>query len=369
MTENLIGRRIKALRQDRGLSQDDVARMLGLNDRQVTSMIETGARRVSAQELVLAADQLGAPLDYFTDSFRLDGEGQFSLRHTGVPADRLKEYECRAGGWIGAYRTLAEQTGRKAPTVRPSLGLTQWSRPKDAINAGERFAAEFELGDVPARRLGQVMEDALSILVLMVEAGEGIFGAACRLPELDAVLIARRETARRRHFELAHELFHILTWEPMPPRHVEEAAETGGDHVEQLANSFAAALLMPSDTVARFGSWAGLDADGLVARLNEAASALGVTSSALRWRLVALGELPVGMARDIPESSLRNNGEPVSTEATPPALFSKPFVEVPETSMCQGLVSTRRAAKLVEVSVDELPELFAAHGVEHEVEL
>ena len=94
--------------------------------------------------------------------------------------------------------------------------------------AGERFVAEFELGEVPARRLAEVMERELGILVLMVDAFEGISGAACRLPELDVVLINRHEVAGRRNFDLAHELFHILTWDAMPPEHSEESRETGG---------------------------------------------------------------------------------------------------------------------------------------------
>ena len=94
--------------------------------------------------------------------------------------------------------------------------------------AGERFVAEFSLGEVPAIGLAEVMERDLGILVLMVDADDGISGAACRLPELDAVLIARREVVGRRHFDLAHELFHILTWDAMPPEHSEEAMETGG---------------------------------------------------------------------------------------------------------------------------------------------
>ena len=73
--------------------------------------------------------------------------------------------------------------------------------------------------------------------------------AACRLPELDSVLIARHEVAGRRHFDLAHELFHLLTWAAMPPERLEEARETGGNRVEQLANNFAAAVLIPADTV------------------------------------------------------------------------------------------------------------------------
>ena len=368
MARDLIGSRIKALRQTRGLSQDDVARLLGFNDRQTISTIEMGTRRVTAQELLLAIEKLGAPLEYFTDPFRLEGEGRFSWRQTGVPPDRLSQYESNSSRWIAAYRTLAPQVGRKTRLMRPSLGLTRRSRFEDAIEAGERFAVEFQLGDVPAQRLGEAMERALGILVLMVDADEGISGAACRLPELDAVLIAHREIAGRRHFDLAHELFHILTWEAMPPKHVEEAVETGGDRVEQLANSFAAAVLMPSAVLARFGRWGELGADALVARLNRVATELKVTSSALRWRLVALGELPAARAREIPEASLRNNGG-IEARSVPPALFSQPFAAVLGMALEQGRVSTRRAAALVDASVDELKGLLAAHGVEHEVEL
>ena len=91
--------------------------------------------------------------------------------------------------------------------------------------AGERFAAEFKLGPIPAEKLPEVMERKLGILVLMVDAIDGVSGAACRLPDLDAVLINRHEVAGRRNFDLAHELFHVLTWDTMPPEYVEEATE------------------------------------------------------------------------------------------------------------------------------------------------
>ena len=77
----------------------------------------------------------------------------------------------------------------------------------------------------------------------------------------------------------------------MPPEHSEAAQETGGNRVEQLANNFAAAVLMPSASLRRFGGWADLAEEELIRRLNAAADELHVTSSALRWRLVALGEL------------------------------------------------------------------------------
>ena len=211
MTTHPIGARIKALREERKLSQDDLARLFGFKGRQTVSAMETGVRRVTADELVLAVEKLGAPLEYFTDPFRLVGEGRFSWRQSVVAPGRLQAYEREAGRWIAAFRAVAPQVGRETPFLRSALGLTRRSSFEDAMQAGERFVAEFDLGAAPAVRLADVMERDLGVLVLMVDAFDGISGAACRLPEMDAVLVVRREVAGRRHFDLAHELFHGLT--------------------------------------------------------------------------------------------------------------------------------------------------------------
>jgi len=368
---NLIGARIKALREKQSLSQDDLARLFGFKDRQTVSAIETGERRVTADELLLAVEKLGAPLDYFTDPFLLVGEGRFSWRQTDVGLGVLNGYERSAGRWIAAFRAVAPQVGRASPLLRRALGLTRHSRFEDAIEAGERFAAEFDLGDAPARRLAEVMERELGILVLMVDAFEGISGAACRLPELDVVLINRHEVEGRRHFDLAHELFHILTWDAMPPKHSEEAKEVGGNRVEQLANNFASAVLMPKTALARYGEWAELGDDDLITRLNAAADELLVTASALKWRLVALDWLKPARARAISDAALRNNGHTgrEASKAAVPLLFSKPFMEVVGLAIDEGRVSTRRAAGLLDLTVEDLRDLLVAHGVEPPAEL
>ncbi len=368
MPASFIGPRIKALREERKLSQDDLARIFGFKDRQTVSAIETGERRVTAEELVIAVEKLGASLDYFTDPFLLAGEGRFSWRQTNVGLQRLNGYERSAGRWIAAFRAIAPEVGREAPLLRRALGLHRGSRFEDAMEAGERFVAEFELGDVPAARLAEVMERELGILVLNVDAFDGISGAACRLPELDVALINRHEVVGRRHFDLAHELFHILTWDAMPPEHSEEALETGGNRVEQLANNFASAVLMPAAILDGFGDWTAFPEHELAARLNAAADELLVTASALKWRLVALDRLKPAAARAVPDAALRNNGRDAAQAVTPP-LFSKPFMEVIALAVDQGRVSARRAAALVDLTVDELGDLFTTHGVSAPLEL
>jgi XRE family transcriptional regulator, fatty acid utilization regulator len=373
MTTNFIGARIKALREERKLSQDDLARLFGFKDRQTVSAIETGERRLSAEELVIAVEKLGASLDYFTDPFLLVGEGKFSWRQTRVVGGALDNYEVDAGRLIAAYRELAPQVGRTAPLLRHALGLGKESRFEDASAAGERFAAEFKLGDVPATGLAEAMERALAILVLMVDPIDGVSGAACKLPELDVVLINRREVPGRRHFDLAHELFHILTWDAMPPEHVEDVEPRRRSRVEQLADAFASALLMPQHVLDRFGDWSALAAaptpDPLTARLNAVADELQVTSSALRWRLVSLDRLDKAVAGRLAEERLRNNGRGRAADEPLPGLFSKSFVEVIARAISEGRVAVRRVSYLLSLSIDDLADLFTLHGVEAPYEL
>jgi XRE family transcriptional regulator, fatty acid utilization regulator len=375
---SLLGIRLKALREERKLSQDDLARLFGFRDRQTVSAIETGERRLSVEELLTAIDKLGTSLEYFTDPFQLIGEGEFSWRHSGLSTARLDAFEQKVGRWIALYRTSAQQVGRNFPLLRRTLGLTARHSPDDAAAAGERFATEFDLGQAPASHLAEAMQSELGMLVLMVDAPAGVSGAACRLPAFDTVLVNRQQEPGQRHFELAHELFHVLTWDAMPPARVEDASEPGKSRVEQLAHSFASALLMPAAVVSRFGPWD----DDLAHRLNGAANVLSVPLAALKSRLVQLGWLDRETARQVREASpskpaTRPLTRRVSLDLSPPSVaavaplasftlpsFSRPFVEVIALAIREGRLSVRRAVDLLDLTIEDLADLCTMHGIE-----
>ena len=118
---------------------------------------------------------------------------------------------------------------------------------------------------------------------------------------------------------------------------------------------------MPAPVLARFGDW-DVSGETLIAKLNATADTLQVTASALKWRLVFLDRLSQDAARAIPDAALRHNGRKAKHGAPPP-LFSKPFMEVLGLAIDEGRVSVRRAANLVDLTTDDLAEVFAAHGV------
>lgn len=357
MTNPLIGLRLKALRDDRGVNQDAVAQLLGFRDRQTVSAIETGERRAKPEELTQLIDSFGLDPGYFTDPFRLVGEGKFSWRQSNCAVQSLNHYQQTAGRWLAAYRALSSVEQRPGPKERRSLRLWENSTFEMAGAEGERFTIDYEMGDVPAHKLPQVMENDFGILVLMVDMAEGVSGAACQLPELDAVLVNRQENPGRRNFDLAHEFFHILTWNTMPPKPVEHARERGGNRVEQLANNFASGLLMPRRLLERFGDWRRLGDAERAARMRKVADHFQVSVTALHWRLVALKFLGAAarMLDVAPPSSKYLNDTP--------APFSRTFIAVIGEAIEKGRLSVSRALKILDVTREKLRELFVAHDV------
>jgi XRE family transcriptional regulator, fatty acid utilization regulator len=357
MTNPLIGLRLKTLREGHNLNQEAMAQMLGIRDRQTVSAIENGERRAKPEELTILIDHFKLDSGYFTDPFRLVGEGKFSWRQSCSAPQALTSYQARAGRWLATYRALSSIDERPGSRERLSLRLSEYSSFEAAAAEGERISIEYRMGDVPARKLPSVMEDVFGILVLMVDMDEGISGAACRLPELDAVLVNRREPTGRRNFDLAHEFFHILTWDTMPPKEIELASEKSKSRIERLADNFASALLMPSRLLERYGEWRRLGEAELATRMRMVADHFEVSVKALYWRLVTLRLISV--ATKIAEMS------PSTLDARQdlPPQFSKSFVRAIAEGIERGRLSTSRAAKLLEMSRELLRELFAVHAV------
>jgi hypothetical protein len=83
---------------------------------------------------------------------------------------------------------------------------------------------------------------------------------------------------------------------------------------------------------------------------------------------VALNRLDGATADKISDAALRNNGRDISKNQPPP-LYSKAFMEVLALAIEEGHMSARKAADLLDMTLDELVELGAAHGVQLAIDL
>ena len=366
-----LGARFRAVRKQNTLSQDQVAKLFGFKERQIVSAIETGIRRLSAAELIRAVEVFDTTIDYFTDPFQAVDQVEFSWSQRGVESHVLEEFELKAGSWLAAYRYLAPKVGKNLPLMQKSLRLNRGARYEDAMAAGDRFVREFCLGKIPARRLIEVLQNDLSILILMVDSPTGILGASCHLQEYDALLVSRREVTERRNFDIAHQLFHILTWDLMPPQHSPESENSKMNRIEILADNFAGAVLMPHETIDRYEGWNEFSEKQLIRKLNLVADELQVSAVALKWRLVMLDKISKHTANAISDRQLRYNSKSSqkAKDTLLPELFSKPYMDVVGQSIDRGLVSARRMCKLLDLTVDDLNDIYIAYSLPYSVDL
>lgn len=358
-----LARRLAAAREQRKLNQVEVAAKMGFKDRQILSNIELGKREVSAEDLTRFCDLFDISWEALLDPFRLEaGECAFSWRASRGGQAR-DDFGQRVATLIATYRRLGHQLGEAESPLQQSINLTKRSHYEDADLAGERLAQEWNLGEVPARRLQIEIEARLNVLLLRLDAPEGVSGAACRIPEFRVAVVNRREPVGRQNYDLAHELFHLLTWDVMPPDEEDldpSLLPPARRKVETLANRFASALLMPGSSVSKL--WADRGDQELNVWLCTAADYLEVTAKALYWRLRTLGLVGEASQLQLRDDALAWNGQP-PTERQRLPLYSQRFVARLHAGFERGRLSVRKAAKLLDCTIEDIEGLFRAYGM------
>lgn len=358
MNPSFVRSRMIVLREHRGWSQANLAAQLGFNDRQTLSEIERGGRAISADELLRVAEVFGVTLEHLTDPLTLvGGEGMFSWRKADTGTQDLDAFEEKAGGWIALYRYLRQLKGEATNSSLTRIAITNKSVEEDAAAEGEILAHAWELGDVPALTLRHFLENKMATLVLQVDPIPGVSGAACQLGSLNTILINRSENEGRRAFNLGHELFHLLTWSDFPPSRI----DTGRRKIERLANSFASGILMPRYAVER--------AMGLFPKptlkteysvwIRQLAAYLHVSGQALKRRLSELGVITRASSERVSDESVQVD---IAGE-TKPLLMSVQMMETLGWALERGHISIRRCARVLDVTIDDLADLFRGYGI------
>ncbi len=354
-----LGFRVKAARTAKGWKQEELSKAMGIADRQTISTIENGERSLKPEELVQLCALLERDIEYFIDPFVVDGEAMFSWRASdSLPNEELSSFESKAGPWIGMLRFLRRLDTQVGGPFGMTLRLNQQSSFEDALAMGESVAEFMSLGSVPSERLVEKIESDLDIPVLFVDSIQSpqgvVSGATCHLPDLGVILINRNETEARRNYDLAHELFHALTWTIMPPDH-RESLDTKANgkqwRVEKLADSFAAGLLMPTASLKKV-----IDSRllGDKSHLVDVADQLRVSPTALAYRLFNAKLIDQYMCQAL-------HGEKSRLPLIRPKRFSSSFVELVYQGIEQGQVSARKVAKTLDLNLHELKDLFAEH--------
>lgn len=200
----------------------------------------------------------------------------------------------------------------------------------------------------------------------MVDPPSGVSGAACRTADVKAMLINRYESPGRRAYDMAHELFHLLTWNTMRPPHVAAdrsapptvVSSPADRKIETTADNFAAGLLMPESAISTVAESQRKDRLEMIV---EAALRLGVSPLALKWRLHNRNKR-AGFDDVADEALARSFREHVSPSPHPPFL-SQTFCERMVEGMVRGQVSKRRVLSMLGLGDEEFSAILIDHGV------
>jgi Zn-dependent peptidase ImmA (M78 family)/transcriptional regulator with XRE-family HTH domain len=242
-----LGERLKQARKTLGLTQGQVSELTNLGS-STLSEFESGTREPKLAQLKRLADAYRRPLDYFlTDS---EPAREVVLWRERPASPRAEELQCRLLTLARQYHKLemlCEE--RRAHELPKYEGSVEGFDRSDAIRLAHDFRGKMGLGDRPGLVLLKVLEEHCKIKVFhMVFEPHG--SAACTIdPEGGAsILLNANHNRQQRNSDLAHELFHLLTWEVF--RKADPITEsTAPTHEENLADLFAASLLIPEEAL------------------------------------------------------------------------------------------------------------------------
>jgi Zn-dependent peptidase ImmA (M78 family) len=165
----------------------------------------------------------------------------------------------------------------------------------------EKVRNEFQLGDIPSASLKQTLEEKYCVKIFNLSFTGGAVSTVSE--EFGpATLLNKDSKLWVRNFDLAHELFHLLTW--LIFNHDDIGHVKPSNFEEQLANAFASKLLLPTDAVKKRIEGA-LTPDRRIGAeaLDEIAREFGVSLEALMWRLVSLyGKQPTDIEKRIEQT-------------------------------------------------------------------
>ena len=359
---NHLAAAIRGARERIGLTQQALASAAGFASFQIVSAIETAQRDVKAWELVRIARALHTSIDALLGLSEAAPARVFWRRGSrGATA----EHEARLVRRAERYALLEEWNELPPAELLPSLALDpERASFADAARLALTVGHTLDLGSRPAASLLRVLEERFGVKVFHEELGGDESAACARGPFGAAVLVSAAQAPWRRNYSIAHELFHLATWDSVEALWPAEGEPQWLERLEMLADVFAANLLLPA---AELG--AQLDArapegdgdEGL--HVIELAREFDVSTSALAWRLVNLGRRDAEWARRllVDENFRRRDRLTMPARWTrPPVPFPDRYVRLALLAYEKGSLSLSRLAEFLETSIGEVNALIEA---------
>lgn len=359
-----ISKRIKEERKKLGMTLQELANEVGFKSYQTLSSIEKGKRQVKVSELDKIAKALGLTVSYLLGEEAERKEK--ALWRKCVDESRCKKYENLLISFCRNYKKLSELTGHKyekfVPPKPEELQKERFKNDYDfAKNLAEKYLRELDLWRYPGKNIVDSLQDKnILIFCYDLEAGSaaslvGDFGAA--------ILLNKIERPWRKTFDIAHELFHLITWDVYPPESVYDDEERGKSKPEQYADTFASSLLLPEKLVKNEVSWRKSEKGLSLIDYIEIATKFRVSIQALTWKLQNLRIFPKDeMERIRAHPKLSELNKLMRTKEPDIPELSEIYVTQALKTYLHGRLSKLKLADYLNVKYGEMASFLSEHS-------
>ncbi len=181
-----------------------------------------------------------------------------------------------------------------------------------------------------------------------------------------AVLVNSNDAPWRRNFDLAHEFFHLITWNDFSPEEIYQNDSLGKNRIEQLADVFSSSLLLPENEVRDEFEKRTVEKSISYLNLVHIARDFDVSIEALLWRLVKLGllkreniqeELEKGTIKDVDKKNRHSDW----AETVKPHLSNR-YISLAIKAFHLGKISKGKLAEYVGENYSAIPSFLNKYG-------
>lgn len=359
-----IARRIREIREQRGLSQQELAELMGWKSHTSIVAIESGEQNIKMHELLKLATILNVP----PESFYSETPKECSKRPTilwrkkALDSTIALREEHNLIQYYQNYCLVERLVDTPSSSIKAlprefcdiSTANVDW-----ANQLAEKIHREFRLGDYPAALLIKYLEEEYGVLLISRPLEDG--SAACyREDNRSVIMINEKEVRWRQTFNIAHELFHLITWNELLISKIQSSEELFHKN-EKLADAFAAALLMPQQMI-------DLDVRGNKLTYSFIVALAGkyqVSKQAMLLRLRYLkfiSSKSVDQALADPEfAKLDHDIFKQAFTSVPP--FGNRFIRLAYLAYEKGRLSKAKLAKILSIKLRDLNQYLAEKGL------
>ncbi len=313
------------------------------------SEFENDKREPSVSQLVKLANVYQRPVEFFMSDSPIPRE---VVLWREKPTEAPEEVETRFLKLCRQYANLEKWSGEKIQADLPSAkGVPASFEYGDAEALAKKVRDRLRLGDAPGQVLIRVLEETCGVKVFHLDFEPSGTAACTSSDDTGAAILLNVNSKRwRRNFDLAHELFHLLTWAVFRNDDDMTAVEASKKE-EKLATCFARNLLMPIDAL-RTAVNARRMEDGITtADLFDIARQFDVSVEALIWQLRFAYNVPEEKCNKmIADSKSWASSYEERVSDRPPPEYPSRYRSLAKRALRNGEISLGKFAEYIDIT-------------------